>query len=229
MIDYQAIKRIHAAKTAAGMTDPEYRGLLRETAGVASCKSLRPDQVAAVVDAILAVHHHRRGWQPEQLRKIRKYARLAKLTDNQLRGIIHQVSGYMHEDSPQLSQYHFDRIMPLLETKVSDAVAAGLAAWPAGYQPQYWRRRNPGQGEMTTRERRLIFELWAQLRQYLLPEQIKPRAKKTSEYWYLQEIAAHACGYYVRDIWEIKSWQALLLIDALRDRIKHATKKAAND
>ena len=49
-----------------------------------------------------------------------------------------------------------------------------------------------------------------------------PVEKRTDKY--LEGIAAKACGYIVHSRWKLRSWQASLLIDALRDRLAWAIK-----
>lgn len=221
MISAASIKAIHAAATSAALPDSQYRAILLDVAGVSTCKLLTPQQVGRVIDAIGQTREKASGLKPAQVDRIRRYQLIAGLSDTDLRLILHEVSGQMHEESPKLTNYHFDRLMIRLEMRVADAVARGDAEWPRGYDPHYWRRRNTA-GHMTTRQDREIERLWAQLKPHLEPEH------QTRDY--LLGVAGHGCGRVVRSLDDLSAWQAKNVIDALKDRIHYATRETvAND
>jgi len=225
MITRQSTKAIHTAKTRARLTDAEYRAALarvgdRHGLRIWSSKDLPQNLVGEALAEIgvVAGQAKRKGWQPGQLARVRRYQGMAGLVDDQVLAIVREVSGQTALDSPKLSQYHFDRVMVRLEMQMADAVAAGKAAWPADIQPCYWRYRQQA-GTCNTRQARLIRELWAKLQEFLPPHD---QAEA-----YLVGIAAHACGRKVRDAFSLTPWQAANLIDALRDRLTHATRRSA--
>jgi len=218
MITKQSIKAIHAAKNRAGLTDGEYRAILLDVADCHTCKLMDQGDVGKVLDAIQARVTKRRGWQPAQTAKVRGYAELARMSDQEMRQLLHEVSGQMHEDSPSLNNYHYDRMMIRLEMRVADAVARGDSKWPDHYRPTYWRTRGGKPGDMTTRERHEIFKRWDQLKKFLPPE------KRNDGY--LQAIAIHATGRRIAEIYALKSWQALQVIDALGDRLTYAIRNS---
>lgn len=225
MITKGSIKAIHAAATRAGLLDSEYRGILadvgrRHGMTVTSCKHLPQRLVGEALEAIKQRQQKRAGWQPSQLKRLRTYQALANLSDTDLRLIVHEVSGQMHEESPKLTQYYFDRIMIRLEMRVADAVASGDATWPAGYQPCYWRGKNKP-GRINDRQKREIKQLWSQLLPYLDADQ--------RHVDYLHAIASHGCGRVIKDIWSCSGWQAGNVIDALKDRLRYAFRKASGD
>jgi hypothetical protein len=221
MISAASVVAIHTASTRAGLTDPEYRALLaRIGAGygltVHSCKDLPQNLVGEVIDEIKRNAVKRKGWQEGQIATARKYQILAGMDDQDLRIIIREVSGQLNEQSPKLTQHHFDRLMVRLEMRVAEAVEAGTAAWPPGFKPCYWRLRNQA-GHINHRQSREIRELWENLVTYL------PETDRTEAY--LLAIAKHGCGRKVESIHRLTGWQASNVIDALKDRLRHAMAK----
>jgi hypothetical protein len=216
-----SIKAIHAAATYAKLPDSEYRGIL---ARVGRCHGLRlhssKQLPQKLVGEVIAEITRRRtqpepGWTVAQMARIRSYQKLADVDDPAMRVILHEISGHMHESSPRLTQYHFDRLMTRLEMRVADRVARGEVQWPSGMAPTYWRTRNRP-GHINRRQQRRIAELWEQLMPFLSD------SERTTDY--LCGIAAHGCGRRVQDIHSLTAWQAANVIDALKDRLHYALK-----
>jgi hypothetical protein len=221
MITKASIKAIKTAQRCVAMPDAEYRALLQREFNVASCKSLNQGEVGKALDLISAFRPARKaGWTWSQIERVRTYARWAGLDTSSMRVMIHQVSGYPHEESPALTEYHFDVAMALVEGKIAARVADGETTWPSHIQPRYWRTRNSVDGSWNSRQRHMIMEeLWPKLQPYL------PESERNFEY--LAGIAAQACGYRIASIWGLKAWQAHLLTEALKDRLRYAIKKGA--
>lgn len=221
MISKASIKAIKIAQRSVAMPDADYRALLQREFNVSSCKNLIQGEVGKALDLIKAFRPARKkGWTWSQIERVRTYARWAELDTASMRVLVHQVSGVPHEEAPALTEYHFDVAMALLEGKLAARVAAAETTWPGHIQPRYWRTRNSVDGAWNTRQRHKIMEeLWPKLQPYL------PETDRNLKY--LVSIAAHACGYRIQDIWGLKSWQAHLLTEALKDRLRYAIKKGA--
>lgn len=182
-IDY--IKQIHIAKSAAHLSDPEYRQLLFRLTGETSSKALDPDAAELVLKEIKAAAEHRDGWQLGQLKKFSQYRKFAKLTETEARAVLHEVTGIMHESSPDLKQPQFEHVMAELEEKLEAAVTTGKAKLPDGVELRYWRSRVTGKNA-TSRQLREIETTWRTLCGFL------PEEKRTQEY--LSGIIAQAAG-----------------------------------
>ncbi len=225
MITKASIRAIKTAQRAAGIPDPLYRELLAEVGRrhglvFASSKDLPQNLVGEALDAIRAGGQRRQGWQDAQIARVRRYQELAGLDGQELRVMLREVSGQMHEGSPKLDQHHFERLMVRLEMRVADRVAQGDASWPAGYQPCYWRRRCGDRSAMSSRQRHEIAARWDALRDLLPPED---RSEQ-----YLLAVVRHATGARAESIWQLAAWQASNLIDALGDRIHYAMRRRAS-
>ncbi|MHB9139837.1 MAG: phage protein GemA/Gp16 family protein, partial [Victivallaceae bacterium] len=114
-----------------------------------------------------------------------QYRKFAKLSESEARAILHEVTGIMHESSPDLKQTQFEHVMAAMETALEEAVTAGRAKLPDGVDLRYWRSRVTG-NKATSRQLREIETTWSELSGYL------PEEKQTQEY--LSGIIAQAAG-----------------------------------
>jgi len=201
------IRDIHIAKSEACLSDADYRQLLFRLTGETSSKALDQDAAELVLNEIKAVAEHRPGWQVGQLKKFNQYRRFAKLTENEARGILHEVTGVMHEGSPALKQQQFEHVMAALETKLEEQIAAARVKLPSGVDPHYWRGRLTGSGA-TSRQLREIEDTWRTLCGFL-PEDKRNQA-------YLHGIIAQASGRKTVNLDAMSVFVAKSAIDALK-------------
>ena len=166
------------------------------------------------------------AWSNRQKGIAHIYKAAAQLSDTDYRCMLREVSGAMSAKHPALTQGHFDQFMGRIETVLADRVHRGVIPKPASRKIsslRYWRNRLPAPGEMNSRQRHKIISepsgddpggLWNRLQEFL------PEEERTMRY--LCGIASQACGYHVSDFWKLKAWQANLLVEALKDRLKYA-------
>lgn len=169
-------------------------------------------------------HRTRDGrFDPGQVGLVKMYQKYAGIPNQEYRELLRQYTGHTTSTAPQLTQYDFDVIMPVLEIRAHLAEANERAV---GKKPSrirdwyYWRHRCPKAGQITSREQYRILALWDDLKPHLA-------AEHHDSHEYLCGIAAHACGRRVAHIHELRSWQALALIEALKDRLKYAVQRGA--
>lgn len=222
MLTRQSIKAIHAKATRLGLPDSQYRAVLarvgdRHGLFIRSSKDL-PQNLVGEVLADLGEETRRTGWQIKQLSTLRRYQRLAGLTDSQVDILIYEISGWMSLESPKLTQRDYDRAMATLEETAEAHLHETGKGWPARMQPRYWRTRNQG---ANTRLRKKMSDLWQELLLLL------PAAEQNDKY--LAGIISHATGYPCREPYGLKTYQVLPTIEALKDRLTYARRKAANE
>jgi hypothetical protein len=161
-------------------------------------------------------------WTNKQKGIVKTYQRYAGMADLEYRALLHEQTGAQSSRDAHLTQYHYDAFMPLLEIRAHLAETNGLAV---GRRPSklsnwyYWRDRSPAKGKATTREIWKVMQLWDLLTPLL------PESERTHEY--LCAIAAHACGRRkVEHLHELTIGQCSMLIEALKDRVAHALRRA---
>jgi len=160
------------------------------------------------------------AWTKRQIITVQTYRRMAKLPDCEYRAILAEIAGCRSSKDAGLTNFHFDRVMASIEAKLAWRVEEGFVPAPAGVKLHYWRTRLPTDGAANSRQMHKVWELWDELKPHL------PEADRTDKY--LAAIAGKACGYHVRDIWNLKAWQAHNLTEALKDRLHYAVAPAAN-
>ena len=162
-----------------------------------------------------------------QIGLIHVYSRAAGLSRGEYRHLLqmHSTCGATTSKDPRLTQWDFDVVMAVVEMQLEERRVAMPDPPPLPRKItdlHYWRRKNPRLGEMNSRQRHMILDeqygLWPQLKPLLPPD------KRTPDY--LLGIAQHACGYRIGTIWDMKAWQASLLIEALKDRLQYAVRRA---
>jgi hypothetical protein len=158
------------------------------------------------------------AWTNRQKSLVHIYKAAADLPDQDYRAILHEVGGCDSAAHPALTQYHFEHIMARIETILDYRVAEGIVPSP---NPKYisnlrtWRTRIPQGRGANSRLTHKLRTLWCELAQHL------PEDDRTDTY--LAAIASRACHCRVRDPrWDIQAWQASLVIEALKDRLRHA-------
>lgn len=160
-------------------------------------------------------------WSNLQKGIVKSYQRYAGLSDPDYRAILHQQTGATSSRDTHLTQFHFDVVMPLLEIRAHLAETNGLAR---GRRPTkltdwyYWRHRAPAKGKASTRELWKISGAWKALCPLL------PETERGPDY--LLGIARHATGRDVRDLHDLGLSEALSVIEALKDRLAHALRRA---
>lgn len=161
-------------------------------------------------------------WNRRQIIKLQIYKRATALSDPDYRALLAEVTGATSSREPANTQWHFDQVMARVEAILDYRIQEAIVERP----PQrviprlnYWRQRLTKGGAWNARQRYRIEQLWEQLRPWLPEDQRTPQ--------YLAGIASQAAASRVRDIYELKAWQAGLLIDALKDRLKYAIREAS--
>ena len=215
---FDYIKAIHIAKSAAHLSDPDYRQLLFRLTGETSSKAIGPDAAELVLKEIKAATAQREGWQSGQLKKFSQYRKFAKISENEARQILHEITGIMHEGSPELKQPQFEHVMAALETRLEEQITIGKAALPSGVDLHYWRGRLTG-SNATSRQMREIDQTWRTLCGYL------PEDKRTEDY--LHGIIAQAAGRKtVKRPYSV--FVAKSAIDALKRKLDSEKKKLSD-
>jgi hypothetical protein len=210
MIEARDIKRIKTAQRAAGMSDKDYRAMLRERFHVVSCKELVGTQVGECVHAIKD-SVTRQGWAPAQLDRFDRYRQLIGWDNARARVEVQAVTGRFNELAPTLTNADFDRVMQVMEQALEAHIRETGGAWPPGMQPRYWRTRNAGCNRRLVRKMTM---LWEQLCEFLAED------KRTDDY--LCGIVAKATGYPCKSRYGWQTYQVMPTIDALTDRLAYA-------
>lgn len=161
-------------------------------------------------------------WSNAQKACIKQYQRYAGMADADYRDLLHTYTGATSSRDAHLTQFHFDAVMPLIETRAHLAEANGLAR---GRRPAhlsnwyYWRNRAPGKGKASPRELWKIGQIWEQLCPHL------PESERTHAYECA--VASHATGRKIEHLHDLTIAEALSLIEALKDRLAHAVRRAS--
>ena len=161
------------------------------------------------------------AWTNQQKGLIKSYQRYAGMSDPDYRDLLHTYAGATSSRDRHLTQFHFDVVMPLIETRAHLAETNGLTR---GRKPSklsnwyYWRNKAPGKGQASSRELWKIEQVWKMLTP-LLPESERGHA-------YLCGIASHATGEKISHLHTLTVSQALAVIEALKDRLAHAMRRA---
>lgn len=155
-------------------------------------------------------------WKNAQKHLVHRYARVAALPDQIYRAILGDATGCRSAKDPALTQRDFDVVMARLEGRLDAAIQEGVVRLPGWVRDLwYWRQRLTGPGQMNTRQAHSIRDdLWPKLCALL------PEAERTPQY--LAGIASKACGRRLDSVWECNAWQAGLVVDALKDRLRWA-------
>jgi hypothetical protein len=149
------------------------------------------------------------------------YRRYSGMADPAYRDLLHRITGARSSTAAHLCGAHFEALMPALEAAAHLAEVNGMAV---GKRPKkildwyYWRKRYRAPGMATYAQLHLIAEQWALLRAYL------PESERCDQY--LFGIAKHATGTPFEAIHQLHSSDASLLIDALKDRLRYAIRRA---
>jgi hypothetical protein len=224
MLDAKQIKSIHIAKSAAGLSDEQYRKLLFEVTGAKSSKdSALGDREYNLFMKAMKKHKYP-GWQPGQVKKFRQYSiNFCAMTEDRARGELFKLTGKMHETSPDLDNEDFEIVMSEFESKLESLIKGCMLGKPAGVDINYWRNRFPRDGRLTTRQDWEIRSLWADLKIYFDEDK--------REFNYLHGFISKVLGLRlaITDLFQLKSWQAVKAIDALKSRLDQEVKKLQKD
>lgn len=223
MASVAQIRLIKRLQREVGLCDADYRDLLRREGGEESCKNLDNQGCDAVIKALKAARPHKPGWRDRQIFVWRKYVKACGMSERESRAFLAGVAeNIMSEESPLLVQRHYDDAMAAIESELDFRVAEGTAEWPPKTDPQYWRNRHPSSGGENTREAHKIKELWDELTGYL------PIEKQNEAY--LLGICSQCCKRRIQDHdTEMREWEALAVIEALKDKLEHAKKKLESE
>jgi hypothetical protein len=158
------------------------------------------------------------AWSKRQKQLVHQYARWAGLPSQEYRALLERVSGCASAAHPALTEYHFEQFMARLETILDSRVAEQLVQPPAAWRSRtYWRDRLPKTGQANSRQIHEIYDWWYKLQPYLDQGKRNPG--------YLRAIAANACRLRgLRAVPDLTGWQAGLVIEALKDRLRWALK-----
>jgi len=163
------------------------------------------------------------GWSPQQKALIHIYKGAARLQDQEYRSLLKTATGCASAADRTLTQYDFDHAMAEIERTLDWRVTEGVVPAPGGKirDPQHWRRRwsSIQTGGASSRLVHEIYDWWGQLQPCL------PPAERTVEY--LRGIASKACRCRIDGhMSQLKSWQAGLVVEALKDRLRYALRNA---
>jgi len=168
-------------------------------------------------------HKTRDGrFDPGQVGLVKMYQRYAGMSNQEYRELLRELTGHTTATAAELTQHDFDVVMSAVEIRAHLAEANGRAV---GRRPArirdwyYWRKRCPKPGQISSRELHRIMGLWNQLKAFLAPEH--------ATHDYLCSIAAQAGGRCVTHLHDLRSWQAMALIEALKDRLRYAIARGA--
>jgi hypothetical protein len=164
------------------------------------------------------------AWEHNQKGLVHIYAGAARLAEPDYRNILRSATGATSAASRQLSQHDFDEAIARLEAVLDYRVQEGIVPFPANRKISdlhYWRDRLPRSGMVNSRLAFKIRAWWERLLPYL------PESDRNDRY--LIGIASHACASRVSSITDLRSSQAGLLIEALKDRYRHALRRLGDD
>jgi hypothetical protein len=224
MLKREQIAAIHIAKSEGGLSDSAYRVILREAAGVMSSTApeLGDKEFRAIMARLRDVQPDRRGWKQRQVRKWKQYVKFCGMDLVEARALLLKAGIGPHEESPELGQEEFEDAMCVIEEELERRTPDGRAKLPKGLKINYWRSRKPGHGMCTTREVHKIRTLFLELQDYLDEE------RKTEGY--LWGMVLKSCGLKkLKSLFDLKSWQALNVIEALKERIAQEKEKLSEE
>lgn len=169
-------------------------------------------------------------WSKKQKGIVKSYQRYAGIADADYRAMLYEYTGATSSTSRTITQFAFDVFMPILEARAHLVHVNGLGRGRLpvrGLDWHYWRNRTQKIGAVTSRELFKIDGLWEKLKPSLPSEQRAARTKKESPWWYLHLIAAKACDHDVDNLADLTVREGQLIIEALKDRLKYALRKAS--
>lgn len=151
---------------------------------------------------------------------IQIYRREAVLADAEYRQLLKVASGCRSSLDADWTQPAFDRVMAALETRLFTRVAIGDIPSPIGRSRHirseyYWRRKLPRDGEINSRQVKLINDLWTQLAPHLPEHERAPG--------YFAGIVSKATGRTDVGLSRLSSADAWHVIEALKDRLTRVT------
>lgn len=160
------------------------------------------------------------AWSNRQKAIVKKYQRYAGMPDQEYRALLHRYTGATSSTHRILSQLAFDTFMTIIEVPAHLAFVNGVGH---GKTPAsnwyYWRNRAPKSGHANTRLQWEIDELWEQLIAFLEP------SKQCEQY--RLGIASKAVGHDVSHLGDLLTLEAHQVIEALKDLLKYARRKAS--
>ena len=156
-------------------------------------------------------------WSKPQKARVHAYRRYAGWSDDYYHERLADHTGCRSSTDRRLTQTDFEAFMPVLEVAAHLAHVNGAGK---GNPPKrghidwhYWRERRPADGRASTRQCHAIWELVAKL---ALPDPLP----------YLRGMLDQAHGGEwppSGHLTDLLAWQAGLLIEALKDRARHAS------
>lgn len=102
-------------------------------------------------------------WTTRQKAILQMYRRYSGISDEDYREMLYRESGQTSSTAFGLTNYHYDRIMALIETRAHLAHVNGMGEGPVPPKIsdwRYWRKRCPSLGQINTRQRARVYELW---------------------------------------------------------------------
>lgn len=162
-------------------------------------------------------------WSKKQKGILAAYRRYAGWSDDYYHEQLHAQTGYASSTDHRLTQEDYDAFMPIVEgaAELKHVNGAGVGRPPkANMNWHYWRDRRPPDGQVTTRQTRMIWALLQTL------GDLKGHPARPMEY--LQGVLTHAHGGdwpASGNLPDLLSWQAALIIEALKDRVAHAERR----
>lgn len=164
-------------------------------------------------------------WSSQQKRILQAYRRYAGWDDDYYHERLHDHTGQRSSQSFRLDQEDFDVFMPVVEVAAHLAHVNGRGN---GRTPKrdmdwhYWRNRRPPDGQANSRQLRKIWALLGGLGDLI--------GRPSDPVDYLRGILEHAHGGDwppSGSLQDLLAWQAGLIIEALKDRVDHATRRAS--
>jgi hypothetical protein len=163
------------------------------------------------------------GWTKQQKAIIHIYKAAARLPDMDYRALLKSVADVASASDATLTNWHFDQVMAKIEAVLDYRIFEGFVKAPDAGKIRnltYWRDRLPKDGQATSRHIHELYDWWYKLQPYIQPEQRDVK--------YLKSIIANACRCGITgNLTELRSWQAGLAIEAVKDRLRWALKSRA--
>ena len=165
------------------------------------------------------------SWKNRQKAIVKIYQGYAEIADTEYRAMLHQYTGAMSSTHRALTQWAFDTFMPVLELRAHEHFLATGNPPPRQIQDWwYWRNRNPMDGTMNTRHKHKIWALWGHLQPMIVAGDGEPVHDPVA---YMRDMAQQAVGHEIPNFWEMRTADAMLLIEALKSRLAQELRRAA--
>lgn len=161
------------------------------------------------------------AWSNGHKKVVHIYKNYAEIPTLEYRQMLFESTGAMSSVHAALYNPAFDVFMRVLEFRAEQHYLATGKPLPAKMRSlRYWRDKNPGKGEMNTRQKKKIWEVWTKLRAAMPDPPLDPVA-------YMCGIVEQATHHVVSSFSAFTSADAGILIEALKCRLAQELRRAA--